>query len=428
MTMLQTMATKYGFADETDLMKGLKKYCFKYFIPTDDSALQLIRMAMQYDLNPFIGEIYPVEDVQPDGTMAIRAEIGFEGWLAIAKRNPQYKSFSIEYSDNMVTIEGMNNRMLVCHEYLQVTITTKEGVDTPIREYFDDNYVSGSPMWNKHPKRRLRQVAFAQACKMALSVDEEKYSFESFGETSKQVEEVVSSVWDSFDAEVILETNEEPKPEVEVDVEPETVSTPPKTKSRKPRKAKKPVVTEEAVAESAPVVTEEVVTESAPVVTEEVVTESAPVVTEEVVTESAPVVTEEVVTEPAPVVAEEVVTEPAPVVTEEVVAESESVNSGFYADNGGNEGVTYDSFDPTASVEPENEYEAQESLMKRLPETLQTALNHLEMSWNQQFVTEANLPALFENLGQNHDNDQHYSTVLKVVELITGCDCQKFAR
>ena len=162
------MAEKYN-VDESKLMETLKSTAFKQrdgSAPTNEQMMALMVVADQYDLNPFIKEIYAFPDKFNQGIIPV---VGVDGWSRIINQHPFYDGIEYNYSDEMVLMHGAQSE---AHAWIEAIIYRKDrSRPTKIREYLDECYkppgVKPGP-WQTHPKRFLRHKALIQCARIAL--------------------------------------------------------------------------------------------------------------------------------------------------------------------------------------------------------------------------------------------------------------------
>lgn len=171
-SLLDTMAKKWG-VDPKKLHTTLKNTVFKpvkrgndYIPVTDEQLMSLLIVAKQYNLDPFVKEIYAF----PAKDGSIVPVVGVDGWARIMNDHPQYDGMDFKYSEEMVTMADARP----CYEWIECSIWRKDkDKPTKVREYLDECYrpskYQNSPgPWQTHPKRFLRHKAMIQAARIAF--------------------------------------------------------------------------------------------------------------------------------------------------------------------------------------------------------------------------------------------------------------------
>lgn len=171
---LAAFAEKFNIEPQ-EMERVLKSTCFRQkenVTVTNEQMVALLAVAQQYDLNPFLKQIYAF----PDKSGGIVPVVGIDGWLKIINKHPQYDGMEIDYADDWVRID---EHAKPCPAYMTVTIHRKDRKhSTPIREDLDEcykapfvknNYTAQGP-WQTHPKRFLRHKAIIQAARVVFNI------------------------------------------------------------------------------------------------------------------------------------------------------------------------------------------------------------------------------------------------------------------
>ncbi|TDR72717.1 recombinase RecT, partial [Photobacterium lutimaris] len=165
---------QYGFTSETNTVKMVSELCFRYFAPTKRSLYLLVSKSIELGLDPFRGEIYPTLHTDENtGQMVPGVDIGYEGWMKVAKRDASYRGVTFNYSDETIEVPAPAGVPLSAHAWVEATIHLHEAEDVVVREYFDECYSPTSEAWNNKPKRYHRMVAYSQAVRLAINTDEQ---------------------------------------------------------------------------------------------------------------------------------------------------------------------------------------------------------------------------------------------------------------
>tara|TARA_R110000824_G_scaffold33479_8_gene107267 strand:- start:34 stop:1062 length:1029 start_codon:yes stop_codon:yes gene_type:complete len=145
-SVLASMASRYH-TDGNQLLATLKNTVFKG--ATNEQLVALCIVADQYNLNPFVKEIYAFPDKKTGGIIPV---VGIDGWLRIINDHPQYDGMEVE-------MDGEN---------CTVTIHRKDrGHPTVATEYLEECRRNTGP-WDSHPVRMLRHKAIIQCARIAF--------------------------------------------------------------------------------------------------------------------------------------------------------------------------------------------------------------------------------------------------------------------
>ena len=128
---------------------------------TDEQMAALLVVADQFNLNPFVKEIYAFPDSNGQGIVPI---VPIDGWTRIANEHPQYDGVEFSYAEDIVTF---NNKK--CPAWIEATVFRKDrSRPTTVREYMEE-CARETNSWKSHPRRMLRHKAFMQCCRVAFS-------------------------------------------------------------------------------------------------------------------------------------------------------------------------------------------------------------------------------------------------------------------
>lgn len=151
------MASKYQ-VDPEKMLATLKATAFAGDKEvSNEQMMALLVVANQYNLNPWLREIYafPVE-AKKGGIVAI---IGIDGWIRMVNERPELVSIEFNYpecSPDEIT------------PWIECVITRKDRqVPIAVREYYAECKRNTGP-WNSHPRRMLRHKALIQAARIAF--------------------------------------------------------------------------------------------------------------------------------------------------------------------------------------------------------------------------------------------------------------------
>ena len=142
------LATTLGIAgDPQELIQTLKATAFKGQV-SDAQMAALLMVAAQYQLNPWVKEIYAF----PDKNNGIVPVVGVDGWSRIINSHPQFDGMDFEQDEESCTC-----------------IIYRKDRNHPIRvtEWMDECRRGTGP-WQSHPKRMLRHKAMIQCARLAF--------------------------------------------------------------------------------------------------------------------------------------------------------------------------------------------------------------------------------------------------------------------
>lgn len=116
---------------------------------TNEQLAMLVIVANQYNLNPFLRQIY----AYPDRGRIVPV-VGVDGWINLVQSHPQFDGWEFEWdkSDGSMTC----------------TIYRKDrSVPTVVTEYLDECR-RGTDAWKNMPRRMMRNRAIAQGARLAF--------------------------------------------------------------------------------------------------------------------------------------------------------------------------------------------------------------------------------------------------------------------
>lgn len=163
--LIGALATRYG-VEPQKLMATLKTVVFK---PRSNEApisneelMALAVVANEYQLNPFLKEIYAFRGK----TGALMPLISVDGWLRILNRQSDYDGMDVKFGAD-IQIPGQK---VPLPEWCEVSIFRK-GLAHPVihREYMVECLMDTDP-WRKHPRRMLKHRAVIQGIRYAFGV------------------------------------------------------------------------------------------------------------------------------------------------------------------------------------------------------------------------------------------------------------------
>lgn len=155
--LVSVMATKFG-VDPDKMMGTLKATAFRGEPDrpvTNEQMMALLVVAHEYNLNPWLKEIYAF----PDKSGGIVPVIGVDGWIRMMNTHPQFRSQSFTYP------EVDDDEIF---PWIECVIERKDrDRPTVIREYFSEVKRNTGP-WGSHPRRMLRHKALIQCIRIAF--------------------------------------------------------------------------------------------------------------------------------------------------------------------------------------------------------------------------------------------------------------------
>lgn len=148
---LQQMAARLN-VEPTRLMETLKATAFAK--ANNEEFAALIIIANEYNLNPLLKEIYAFP-----GRGGIMPMIGYDGWLAIANRHPEFDGYEhneIYDGDKFIGVESIFHRKDRSH---------------PIKKavYLEEFKMATDP-WKQKPRHMCQMRSFCQGARIAFGV------------------------------------------------------------------------------------------------------------------------------------------------------------------------------------------------------------------------------------------------------------------
>lgn len=143
------LAHTLGISGEPqELVATLKATAFKGQV-SDAQMAALLLVASQYQLNPWVKEIYAF----PDRNNGIVPVVGVDGWSRIINSHPMFDGMDFEQDAESCTC-----------------IVYRKDRSHPIKvtEWMDECKRDGVGPWKSHPKRMLRHKAMIQAARLAF--------------------------------------------------------------------------------------------------------------------------------------------------------------------------------------------------------------------------------------------------------------------
>ena len=153
-SLTQRLADRFQ-VDEAKFVSTIKATCFKGNQVNNEQFMQFLVVANEYDLNPFIKEIYAFP-----ANGGIQPIVSIDGWLKIINNNPAFDG--MEFVD---TLDDKKNLVSVTCKIFRKDRTRP----VEVTEYMAECKKSTEP-WNKWPARMLRHKATIQAARYAFSL------------------------------------------------------------------------------------------------------------------------------------------------------------------------------------------------------------------------------------------------------------------
>ena len=159
---LNMMAARMS-VEPAKLFETLKATVFKN--ATNEELLALTVVANEYDLNPFLKEIYAF----PAKGGGITPIVSVDGWNKMLIRQPDFDGIDFSFTDNE---EG---QVLSCTATIYTKTRSRPMI---ITEYFNE-CVRNTDNWKNMPRRMLRNRTLCQASRMAFGFSGIKHEDEA---------------------------------------------------------------------------------------------------------------------------------------------------------------------------------------------------------------------------------------------------------
>lgn len=148
-TLTTNFAARFGLGDnQKELVDTLKATAFKGGNVTDAQMTALMLVAQQYNLNPWLKEIYAFPD--KGGIVPI---VGVDGWARIMNDHAQFDGIEFEQDDEKCTC---------------VIFRKDRSHAIKATEYMAECKRSNTGPWQSHPRRMLRHKAMIQCARLAF--------------------------------------------------------------------------------------------------------------------------------------------------------------------------------------------------------------------------------------------------------------------
>ena len=169
----QSLATRLGMNDGSNLTDTLKSTAFKGQQVTDSQMVALLVVANQYSLNPFTREIFAFPD--KGGIVPV---VGVDGWARIINSDPNFDGMEFAQDEDSCTC---------------VIFRKDRSHPIKVTEWMSECSRQTAP-WKSHPKRMLRHKAMIQGARLAFGFvgiyDEDEAERIRTAESTAQVRQV----------------------------------------------------------------------------------------------------------------------------------------------------------------------------------------------------------------------------------------------
>lgn len=164
------MASRYNLSEDNFLstLKGtIMKPDKNGNHASNEELTAFLMVANQYDLNPFMKEIYAF----PDKRAGIIPIVGVDGFIRIANRDANYDGYDLIWADEAITMDSAKP----CPEWCEIKVYRKDREHPMVaREYLDEVYQAPrngfSGPWQTHTKRMLRHKTIIQGFRVAFGL------------------------------------------------------------------------------------------------------------------------------------------------------------------------------------------------------------------------------------------------------------------
>lgn len=158
-TLMQKFAAKFS-VEPSKLLDAMRATCFRQQNGgpeiTNEHMVALLVIADQYNLNPFLKELY----AYPQKGGGIMPMVGIDGWIRMINERPEFDGEEFAYGPNYKTTQ--------VPEWIECTIYRKDRTrPTVVREYYEE-CKRGTDPWNTAPRRMLRHRALIQCARVAF--------------------------------------------------------------------------------------------------------------------------------------------------------------------------------------------------------------------------------------------------------------------
>lgn len=167
-SLMRRFSVKFGM-NEKKFSESLMRVIFKNAQVTVEEVAAFLIVCDQYDLNPFLKEIYPA--ITKDGLLPV---LGVDGWFKQMNRHPDFDGAEVEFSENETRVSRPDrNGRNICTtgpEWCRVKIYLK-GKSHPIiiEERLSETFMP-TKEWVSKPYRMLRHKTFIQAIRVTFGI------------------------------------------------------------------------------------------------------------------------------------------------------------------------------------------------------------------------------------------------------------------
>lgn len=158
-TLMQKFAAKFS-VEPGKLLDAMRATCFRQQSGgpeiTNEHMVALLVIADQYNLNPFLKELY----AYPQKGGGIMPMVGIDGWIRMINERPEFDGEEFAYGPNYKTTQ--------VPEWIECTIYRKDRTrPTVVREFYEECKRETDP-WKTAPRRMLRHRALIQCARVAF--------------------------------------------------------------------------------------------------------------------------------------------------------------------------------------------------------------------------------------------------------------------
>lgn len=155
-SLVVAMANKYNM-EPSKFLATIKATVMPSPTATNEQIAAFLAVAHEYDLNPFLKEIYAF----PAKGGGIQPMVPIDGWAAIVNRQKTYDG--CEFVD---VLDEKNQLIAVTCKMFR----KDRSHAIPVTEYMEECFITGKSTWEKWPRRMLRHKAFIQSARLAFSL------------------------------------------------------------------------------------------------------------------------------------------------------------------------------------------------------------------------------------------------------------------
>ena len=159
-TLVGTFAQRYNI-EPSRVLGTLKKTAFPD-AKSDEEFMSLLVICNEYQLNPFLREIYAFSK---DGR--VFPMVGKDGWIRVLLRQPSYKGKKYTVSEKRTQV----NQCAPCPEWVECCITFNDGRDPETARVYLNEWHRNTPTWKSMPFQMLKGKALKEAVREAFGIN-----------------------------------------------------------------------------------------------------------------------------------------------------------------------------------------------------------------------------------------------------------------